>query len=480
MQEPSIKKNFIYKSALTISSYLMSFIVFPYVSRILGVANIGIIGFVDNTINYFLLFATMGVGLIGVREIAVVKDSPNKQNVVFSNILGMNLWLTAIVLIVYMLCVNFIPNFQQYEKLFYIGIIKIICTAFLIEWYYTGVENFRYITVRSLLIKLIYIVAVFVLIRDQNDFELYFVLSVLVVVLNALINVIYLCRFIKIQIKELGSMKYLKQNLYIGFCSIMSSMYITFNVVYLGIVSTNVEVGYYTTAFKLYSIVLGFISAFTNVMMPRMSSLLATGKKEQFQQMANKSFEIIAAISIPLIIYCIILAPQIIYVLSGLGYEGAILPMRIIMLAVIFVGVAQVLAIQILMPMKKDAILLLASGIGAIVAILLNIFLTDRWESMGSAIVMLCSELAVTFTYVFYFFHEKILRIPYVYICDNLLYSIPCVIICFICSHFVENVMMSLLISLLVSSVYFSFIQIERKSTVGKILYDIFFRLLSK
>lgn len=480
MQEPSIKKNFVYKSALTISSYLMSFIVFPYVSRILGVANIGIIGFVDNTINYFLLFATMGVGLIGVREIAIVKDSPNKQNVVFSNILGMNLWLTGFVLIVYLLCVNFIPSFQQYEKLFYIGIVKIICTAFLIEWYYTGVENFRYITVRSLLIKLVYIVAVFVLIRDQNDFELYFVLSVLVVVLNALINVIYLCRFIKIQIKELRSMKYLKQNLYIGFCSIMSSMYITFNVVYLGIVSTNVEVGYYTTAFKLYSIVLGFISAFTNVMMPRMSSLLATGKKEQFQQMANKSFEIIAAISIPLIIYCIILAPQIIYVLSGPGYEGAILPMRIIMLAIIFVGIAQVLAIQILMPMKKDTILLLASGIGAIVAILLNLFLTSRWESMGSAIVMLCSEFAVTFTYVLYFFREKILKIPYVYIVDNLLYSIPYVIICFVCSYFVDNVMVILLVSLLISSVYFSYFQTKRKSTIGKMLYDIFIRLLSK
>lgn len=96
--QASIKKNFVYKSVLTISTYLMNFVTFPYVSRILGVDGIGLVSFVDNTVNYFLLFATMGISLIGVREIATVLNDRGKCNQIFSNILGLNLLFTIFTL----------------------------------------------------------------------------------------------------------------------------------------------------------------------------------------------------------------------------------------------------------------------------------------------------------------------------------------------------------------------------------------------
>ena len=126
------------------------------------------------------------------------------------------------------------------------------------------------------------------------------------------------------------SQKYLKQNFSLGIYSIMTSMYLTFNVMYLGLTTDNVQVGYYTTAFKLYSVILGFFTAFTNVMLPRMSALLAKGDVEHFQRLVNKSFSIMSVFSIPMIACSMILTPQIIYVLSGSGYEGAILPMRLL------------------------------------------------------------------------------------------------------------------------------------------------------
>ncbi|MFT0588636.1 oligosaccharide flippase family protein [Bacteroides thetaiotaomicron] len=172
--QASIKKNFVYKSVLTISTYLMNFVTFPYVSRILGVDGIGLVSFVDNTVNYFLLFATMGISLIGVREIATVLNDRGKCNQIFSNILGLNLLFTIFTLVIYIFCILFIPQFNQYEELFYFGIAKIIFTIFLVEWFFTGLENFRYITVRSLLIKLLYVVAVFLGVRSQEDCKTYF------------------------------------------------------------------------------------------------------------------------------------------------------------------------------------------------------------------------------------------------------------------------------------------------------------------
>lgn len=443
----SIKKNFAYKSLLTISNYLMAFITFPYVSRVLGVEGIGLVNFVDNTINYFLLFATLGVSVLGVREIARVRDNAQSRSVVFSNILGINLMFTLLTIIVYVILISSIPRFEQYSELLYIGISKILFSAFLIEWFYTGIENFKYITIRTLIIKTLYVASVFIFVQTKGDYKLYFILTLFVTIINALINIGYSRKFVKIQVKELFRLNFLKQNLTLGIYNIMTSMYLTFNVMYLGLTCNNIQVGYYTTAYKLYSVVLGFFTAFTNVMLPRMSSLIAKDEREQFNLLINKSFSIISSFSVPLIICSIILAPEIIFVLSGPGYDGAILPMRIIMPAILLVGIAQVLAIQILMPLKKDSVLLRTSIIGAAISVVINLIFVRYLESVGSAIVLLCSEFAVTFSYILYIRFNTEYRFNWHLLLHSILLSVPPAVICVILPRYIENIYISLAVT---------------------------------
>ena len=454
MLQPSIKKNFAYKSVLTLSTYLINFITFPYVARVLGVERIGLVNFVDNTVNYFLLFATMGVGLLGVREIAAVKEDKKRRDQVYSSVLALNLLFTLVSLGIYLLCVVTIPKLCQYDELFYIGTAKILFTVFLVEWFFTGVENFRYITLRIILIKVLYIISVFLFVRDTSDYRLYFILTVGVVVLNALINQLYIRKFVRVRWNNIQLFKYFKQNVTLGIYTLMTSMYLTFNVMYLGLVSNNTEVGYYTTAFKLYSVVLGFFTAFTNVMLPRMSSLLANGEKDRFQELVNRSFSVMSTCCIPLILCSMIMAPQIVYILSGPGYEGAILPMRIIMPAAFAVGVAQVLAIQVLMPMKKDKVLLVASIIGAVVSLLINLLVVPSVESVGSAIVLVCSEAVVTGTYVIYVLLHGLIRIHVAIIRKSVLYSLPCALVCWGCGRWIENEFVGVGCAAMLSSFY--------------------------
>ena len=471
----SIKKNFAYKSALTISTYIMNFITFPYVSRVLGVEGIGLVNFVDNTVNYFLLFATMGVGLLGVREIATVKEDKKRRDQVYSNVLALNLLFTMVSLGIYLLCVATIPKLCQYDELFYIGTGKILFTVFLVEWFFTGVENFRYITLRSIFIKVLYIISVFLFVRDTSDYRLYFILTVGVVALNALINQFYIRRFVRIRWRDIQLFKYLKQNVTLGIYTLMSSMYLTFNVMYLGLVSDNTEVGYYTTAFKLYSVVLGFFTAFTNVMLPRMSTLLANGEKDRFQELVNRSFSVMATCCIPLILCSMILAPQIIYILSGPGYEGAILPMRIIMPAAFAVGMAQVLAIQVLMPMKKDKVLLVASIIGAIVSLLINLLVVPYVQSVGSAIVLVCSEMVVTGTYVVYVLSYRLVWIPMRIIWKNVWYSLPSVLVCWECGRWIKNEFVGVGCAIILAGIVWMLIQVVVQTAIGKKFKSVFY-----
>ena len=468
MSQPSIKKNFAYKSVLTLSTYLINFITFPYVARVLGVERIGLVNFVDNTVNYFLLFATMGVGLLGVREIAAVKEDKKRRDQVYSSMLALNLLFTLVSLGIYLLCISTIPKLCQYDELFYIGTAKILFTVFLVEWFFTGVENFRYITLRSILIKVLYIISVFLFVRDTSDYRLYFILTVGVVVLNALINQLYIRKFVRVRWNNIQLFKYLKQNVTLGIYTLMSSMYLTFNVMYLGLVSDNTEVGYYTTAFKLYSVLLGFFTAFTSVMLPRMSSLLANGENARFQELVDRSCSVVATFCIPLILYGIILAPQIIYTLSGPEYEGAIFPMRIIMPAAFAVGMAQVLAIQILMPMKKDRVLLMASIIGAIVSLLINLLVVPYVASVGSAVVLLCSEMVVAATYVVYVLSHRLARIPIRIVWENICYSLPGALVCWGCSRWIENEFVVVVCAVILAGTVWIIVQVIAKTSVGE------------
>ena len=477
MSQPSIKKNVAYKSVLTLSTYLINFITFPYVARVLGVERIGLVNFVDNTVNYFLLFATMGVGLLGVREIAAVKEDKKRRDQVYSSMLALNLLFTLVSLGIYLLCISTIPKLCQYDELFYIGTAKILFTVFLVEWFFTGVENFRYITLRSILIKVLYIISVFLFVRDTSDYRLYFILTVGVVVLNALINQLYIREFVRVRWNNIQLFKYLKQNVTLGIYTLMTSMYLTFNVMYLGLVSNNTEVGYYTTAFKLYSVVLGFFTAFTNVMLPRMSSLLANGEKDRFQELVNRSFSVMSTCCIPLILCSMIMAPQIVYILSGPGYEGAILPMRIIMPAAFAVGVAQVLAIQVLMPMKKDKVLLIASIIGAVVSLLINLLVVPSVKSVGSAVVLLCSEMGVTGMYVWYVLSQELILIPIKAIGKNVLFSLPSVVICLGCGRWIDNELLGVGCAVVLAGILWMLLQIIIRSLVGERIKNLFFKI---
>ena len=440
MSQPSIKVNFIYKSALTVSLYLMSFISFPYIARVFGVERLGLVNFVDNVVNYFLLFATMGINVLGVREIAAAKDSPTELNRVFSSLLGINILFTIATLIIYYIVIAVIPQLEPYKSLLYIGAAKIIATPFLAEWFFTGIENFRYITLRSVAIRACYIVSIFIFIRTPDHYKLYWWMSVAVVVINAIVNISYLRKEeILFLWHEAINLRYMRSNLTLGAYAIMTSIYLTFNVIYLGLVTNNTQVGFYTTAFKLYSVILGFFTAFANVMLPRMSAIVAQNETSRFRELIEKSFAAVATFSTPMILCTTTLAPQIIYALSGTGYQGAVLPMQIIMPAIALVGLSQVMTLQVLMPLKREGVLLAVSIVGATVSLTANILIVKRLESIGSAIVLLTAEVIVTAIYAIYTRKKFGIALPTKLFIKEAILCLPSVAICVIAARTIEN-----------------------------------------
>lgn len=435
----SIKKNVVYSSILTVSGYLFPLITFPYVTRVLGVNNIGICNFVDSIVQYFIYFSMMGITTIGIREIARVKGNKEELSKTFNNLLAINLTSTVIAILALLMGVLFVPQLQEHKSLFFIGAAKVLANTLLIEWLFKGLEDFKYITARSIIIRALYVVAVLLFVKEPDDYVMYFFLTSFMVVVNAFVNVIYSKKFVRFSFTGINLKTYLKSFFILGSYQLLTSMYTTFNVAYLGFATDTVEVGYYSTATKLFTIILSFYSAFTGVMMPRMSALLGEGRIDEFKRLTNKSVELLFAFVIPIILISEFCAPEIIRIVAGDGYEGAIMPMRIVMPLMLICGYEQILILQMLSPMKKDTAILRNSIIGASVALLSNIILVPLFASSGTAIVWVISEIAVMIS-AQYFVKKYIgYSMPVKAVLVRMIYAIPIVLLSYLCISHIQN-----------------------------------------
>jgi len=212
-------------------------------------------------------------------------------------------------------------------------------------------------------------------------------------------------------------------------------MYTTFNVFYLGIVAGTIEVGYFTTATKLYTIIMGAFSAFTLTMIPRVSSLIADKEWYKLQSICDKSIELLFILLIPVICICVMYAPEIIFILSGKGYEGAVNPFRIVIFLLGIIGLEQIFISQFLMGANSSKSIVWISLAGAITGLICNFSLTPSLLSTGSAFSWLLSELIVLLMGYYFIKKELLIKIKLNVIGYSVLKSVPILIICFICYY---------------------------------------------
>ena len=395
IESHSLKKNFLYSSILTVSNYLFPMLVFPYVSRVLGVENIGMCNFVDSIVNYFMLFSMMGISVMGIREISLSKGNRMEMSRTFCSLLVLNGIFTIVAFVTLWVITLTVASLQVYRQLLYVSMFKLLGNFLLIEWFFKGLENFKYITNRTIIVKIGYVVAVFVCVREQDDYVMYYVLTMLMVLVNALINVFYSIRVISFPIGKIQLKKYMKPFCFLGFYMLLTNMYTSFNIIYLGFVRGPVEVGYYTTATKLYTIIVAFFTAFTSVMLPRMSSLLSENRREEFLQMVEKAVRILVSLGVPAVVLCTMYSSQIIHILAGGGYDGAIVPAIIVMPLLFVIGYEQIMVIQVLMPSKQDKVVFRNAVAGAVIGVVLNVAAVPSLGAVGSAIVWVVSECLV-------------------------------------------------------------------------------------
>lgn len=468
---PGIKKNLFYSILLILASYVFPFLTYPYVSRVLGVSNIGACNFVDSVINYFILFSMLGLDSLGVREIAKHKGDRESLNRTFSNLLAVNMMLTVSMLCLLAVLTFTVPQLAAHKDLMFFGAFKLLFNSLLVEWLYKGLEDFKLITLRSIIVKSLYVVSVFIFVRNREDVWVYYMLSCMMVVVNALVNMV-LSRFrVTLTFKGLNLALTFKSMLSLGLYAILTSMYTTFNITFLGFAAGETQVGFYGTATKLYGIIMALFTAFTSVMIPRMSNLVASGDMEKFRSYFGIAVEVLLGFSLPLIAWMMIMAPDIVLLISGPEFGGAVIPMTIIAPLLFVVGYEQILVLQTLMPLGKDKILLRNSLIGAATGVLLNLLVVPALMATGSAIVWIVSELLILVLSQVAVSRSLSIEFPLRTMLQNIAGYLPLAALVFLCTKLGAGLVPRLLVSVCVVSVYVYLYQLlVRKRNLFEIL----------
>lgn len=433
-----LRRNLVYSLLLTLSTYLVPLVVFPYISRVLGPAGMGNIEFVDNVIDFAILFSMMGLTTLGVREIAKNRDNREQLDRTFSELFALNLISTFLVLCLLVGLLFFVPEFRAHRSLFIVGLTKVVFNLLWIEWFFKGVENFRYITIRSILVRLSFIAFVFLFVRTRDDCVVYYALWVGITVMNALCNWSYRKRYVSLVFRHLHIVRYVKPFLFLGLFALLSAVYTHLNVVYLSFVSTDVEVGYFTTATKLYRVMIALFSALTSVMIPHMSVLVKRHDVAEIRRLTEKVFQLLFSFAFPVLIFIEVFADDLILLFAGDQFAEAVLPMRMVMPLLLVIGTEQILVLQLLIPMRKDRDILFSACVGVVACITVNLLLTAHLGSAGAALSWIAAEVAVMLCAFAAVRRYEDIRFPFRLFLCQACYSLPylfvAIAVYFLCS----------------------------------------------
>ena len=395
-KQKSLKLNFIMNIILTVFTIIFPLIIYPYISRILLPEGMGKVALATSIVSYFSIFSQLGIPIYGLRLVAQIRDDKKALTKAVQELFIINMITTSIVYIVLAITVFYIPQLKE-EKLLYIIISSsIILNTIGMEWLFKGLEEYTYITIRSIIFKTVGIILIFLLIHSKSDYVLYGAITMISGYLAFVLNFIYSFKWIHFKTLQHYNFKQHLKPIFVFFamaCAI--TVYTNLDTVMLGFMKTNTDVGYYSVAIKIKNVLVGLITALGAILLPRCSYYIKQNLFDEFKKVSSKAMSFVFVFSIPLMIYFILFAKYTVLFLFGSAFTGSIVPMQVIMPTLLFIGITNLIGYQIMVPLGKENLVLYSVIAGGIVDIILNFILIPKYSATGAALGTVVAELMV-------------------------------------------------------------------------------------
>ena len=448
MKIKSVKFNFIMNFILTASNFIFPLITFPYVSRVLGASGTGKVSFAISVVSYFTMVVALGVPTYGIRAAAKARDDQEKLNRTTQEILIIHLFMMILVSIAYIMAILFVPRFQSDRILFLVVGVSILLDPLGVNWLYQGLEQYGYIAKRSIFLKFVGVILMFMFIHSPDDYVFYGVTSILASAGSNVLNFINLRKYVSLKpVGDYNIKQHLKPILILFAQVVAVNIYTNLDNVMLGFMKTDLDVGLYAAAVKVKTILTSLVTSLGAVLLPRLSYYIMEGRKEEFQALIKKAYNFVIVIAFPLMLFTIFYAKDCLIFLSGNEFIGATLAMQIIAPTIVLIGLSNLLGIQVLTPLNREKQLVYSVVAGAVADLILNMVFIPEMGAAGAALGTLVAEAVVLMVQILYLkdlFFKIAKQVQYGKI---VLALILASVISIRCSNIVDMVFLKLLIA---------------------------------
>lgn len=381
------------KQACTI---VFPLITFPYVSRVLGVENYGKVLFVNSIISYVALFACLGISTYAVREGAQIRGDCKKISEFVNEVFSINICSTIISLLALITVTLSFDKINGYKNLISIYALSVVLTAIGSDWVNLIFEDFRYITIRYIVIQLLCLFPIFICVKDTDDYYIYTIILVISGYGGNLLNLGYIRKYVQRKFTfKLNLKKHLKPILVLFSSMIAVRIYLNSDVTMIGLFKCDVETGIYGAVSKIYTIAKELINAITIAMIPRIANLLNGKKYNDIIRLSDNTVKLLIILIFPMTVGICVLSPDIIEVVNGADYVRGSFALQILSAALPFAVLSCFFSNAILIPYRNEKVYLIATSIAALINIVLNLFFIERWGMNGAAITTVLAECVV-------------------------------------------------------------------------------------
>ena len=389
----SLKKNYSYNLIYQIIVIIIPLITTPYLSRVLGAEKIGIYGYVLSIATYFMLFGTLGTALYGKREIAFVSKNRKEYSKVFWEIVLVRLIFVLISLLFFYI---FFIRSTKYGVYYAILSIEIIATIFDISWFFQGLEEFKKIVIRNVVIKLLSVAAIFLFVNTREDLVIYLMIYSLSTLIANISLWFYLPRYLVKVDDKLQLNRHIVPTINLFIPQVAIQVYTLLDKTMLGVLTDNMnEVGNYEQSQKIIKTALVLVTSLGTVVSPRISSTIADGNKKQVVEYLKKSYNFVWLLGFPLMMGLIATASTIVPWFLGGEFKQSISLIMIGSLLIMAIGLNNVSGVQYLISVKKQNLFTKSVVIAAIFNFLLNLILIPKFGAFGAIISSVLAEILI-------------------------------------------------------------------------------------
>ena len=401
MSNKSLKKNYILNLTYQLLTIILPFITTPYVARVLQAEGSGAYGYTLANANFIGIFAVMGMDVYGQLQVAKYREDKVACSKLLYGICFAKLFTTVVTISVYFALES---KIGMYRNLYWIMVLFFLAQAVDFTWFFQGMEEFTFIVTRNVLVKIVGIICVFAFVKEKEDVVIYALIMQGTALAGNLIVIPYLRRFIAlIPISQIRILPHIRGSMIYFIPTIATSVYTMLDKAMIGwITKSSYENGYYEQAYKIVQIVLVVVTSLRTVTLPRMVHLYSEKNYKQVKEMVDGTIRFVLLLSLPMSVGIIMVAPQLVPLFLGEGYEKCIIIVRILAVLIVVLGLSTLISGQCLTAMDKQKQANTCVIVGATINFAMNLALIPRCAALGASIATVTAETIILFMFIIY------------------------------------------------------------------------------